>query len=241
MYTYIKNDIHENHVELPELLDSELYDNIGETFEDYLNGKWVLLNEEQVLFLNENPKVSMKEVFEMRIDEPVVKEKTLESSKEHIKKLILQYDNSNQVNLFYMYDHPMWLDKATRAGLKLRFEAEVAMGKTETTLWYNNLQFSLRLEDAIKMLYAIEVYASESYDNTQKHLSEIEKLETIEDVEAYNYFAFYPNILRFPIIEEVEEIEEEVVSEVIEDVVYDEKPFMGLDTDTTNSENIEEE
>ena len=50
---------------------------------------------------------------------------------------------------------------------------------------------------AMQMLYAIEVYASACYDNTQRHLSEVEKLETIEEVEAYNYRTGYPEKLRF--------------------------------------------
>jgi hypothetical protein len=44
---------------------------------------------------------------------------------------------------------PMWLDKETRVGLKLRFEAELASGKTETTLWYDGLSFNLSLEQAV--------------------------------------------------------------------------------------------
>lgn len=110
---------------------------------------------------------------------------------------IQEYDASNEVNIFYVNDVPMWLDKATRAGLKLRFEAEMAMGNTITTLWYNQYQIPLDLESAMKMLYALEVYASMCYDNTQQHLSAINMLDTIEKVEAYNYKVGYPDKLRF--------------------------------------------
>ena len=122
---------------------------------------------------------------------------TLAEKKTQKKEEITMYDSSRSVNEFYMNNYPVWLDKATRAGLKLRFEAEIAMGKTDTVLWYEGSQFPLSLEQAMQMLYAIEVYASACYDNTQRHLSEVDKLETIEEVEAYNYRKGYPDKLRF--------------------------------------------
>lgn len=110
---------------------------------------------------------------------------------------INRYDSSEDVNIFYIQGLPVWLDKATRAGLKLRFEAEIALGNTDTTLWYNNMQFPLLLENAIQMLYAIEVYASKCYDNTQLHLSNVAKLTTIEELENYDHREGYPEKLRF--------------------------------------------
>lgn len=47
---------------------------------------------------------------------------------------INRYDSSDEVNIFYIQGLPVWLDKATRAGLKLRFEAEVALKYDNTTL-----------------------------------------------------------------------------------------------------------
>lgn len=132
---------------------------------------------------------------------PVVYEPTEEEiinrEKENMIEDIIRYDSSNEVNEFYISDMPLWLDKATRAGLKLRFDAEIAMGKTDTILWYNSYQFPLSLESAIQMLYALEVYASACYDNTQAHLATIEKLTTIEEVKSYDYTTGYPEKLKF--------------------------------------------
>lgn len=114
--------------------------------------------------------------------EYVAPEPTLAQVKVDKKNEVTHYDSSHSVNEFYIQGLPVWLDKATRAGLMLRFESEIAMGKTETVLWYEGAQFPLSLEQATQMLYAIEVYASTCYDNTQKHLAEVDKLETIEEV-----------------------------------------------------------
>lgn len=110
---------------------------------------------------------------------------------------ILDYDKSTEVNSFYVGELQMWLDKATRAGLLLRFQAEAAQGLEDTTLWYNNLQFPLKVTQAIQMLYAIELYASACYDNTQRHLAAVNALTTIEEVEGYDHTSGYPEKLRF--------------------------------------------
>lgn len=112
-----------------------------------------------------------------------------------LEHIIKAYDKSPAVNEFTINDIPVWFDKETRAGLKLRFEAELALGKTDTTLWYNGISFNLTLEQAIKMLHALEIYASKCYDVTQTHLSEIKNL-TVE-LESYDYTKDYPEKLKF--------------------------------------------
>lgn len=125
----------------------------------------------------------------------ITKEQKSEELKQIIINNIIEYDSSDNINLFTINGIPIWLDKSTRAGLKLRFEAEKALGKTNTTLWYENMQFSLLLDDALQLLFAIEVYASACYDNTQKHLSNVSKLTTLEALKNYNYKEGYPEKL----------------------------------------------
>lgn len=133
---------------------------------------------------------------EYTIPEPT-EEELLLRAKAYVKNEIRRYDSSSEVNEFFINGLPVWLDKATRAGLKLRFEAELAMGREATTLWYNNQQFPLSLANAMQMLYAIEVYASACYDNTQAHYANVEALATIEECEAYDYRVGYPEKLNF--------------------------------------------
>ena len=127
----------------------------------------------------------------------VAPEKTIQEYKREKLDEIKHYDESSEVNEFFIHDIPVWLDKTTRVGLKLRFESEIAMGKTETTLWYNNIQFPLPLENAIQMLFAIEVYASSCYDMTQYHLAQVNELEDINEIENYDYTTGYPEKLNF--------------------------------------------
>lgn len=126
-----------------------------------------------------------------------VYERTIEDYRRDKIIEINHYDSSSEVNEFFLGETSIWLDKATRAGLKLRFEAETSLGKDTTSLWYNNAQYSLGLNKASKMLLAIEVYASACYDNTQNHIANVSKLTTIDDINNYDYRVGYPEKLRF--------------------------------------------
>lgn len=110
---------------------------------------------------------------------------------------ILAYDSSSAVNEFSIGGQPMWLDKATRAGLLLRFEAEGKAMRETTTLWYEGQSYTLPLAQAQQILIALELYASACYDKTQSHIAAVMALESKEAVEAYDYTTGYPEKLSF--------------------------------------------
>lgn len=125
---------------------------------------------------------------------------SMECQKRLLRERILAYDASEHVNSFSIGGVNTWLDKATRVGLKLRFEAEKRLGKTETTLWQNGMKFPLPLVGdvtALDMLDGIELYASVCYDVTQMHLANIVTLTSVEEVKNYDYLSGYPKKLSF--------------------------------------------
>lgn len=124
-------------------------------------------------------------------------EELLDRAKSKKIQEILDYDTSPNVNCFYMSDTEIWLDKETRTGLKLRFEAETNIGMVETSLWYNNIRFTLPTSSAVQMLYLLEIYASQCYDNTQFHIKSVSELTNVDDIENYDYTTGYPNKLKF--------------------------------------------
>lgn len=124
-------------------------------------------------------------------------EEILNREKEYKIDEILRYDSSKEINGFYIDDKELWLDKATRVGLKLRFDAEIANGQTNTTLWYEGTAFNLELVNALQMLNDIELYASVCYDKTQSHIASVNAIEDIETLKKYDYRTGYPEKLRF--------------------------------------------
>jgi hypothetical protein len=124
---------------------------------------------------------------------------TLVDVRERKINSIVSYDSSQHVNIFFFNSYPIWLDKATRTGLKLRVDAEIMNEQYETTLWYNGVEFKLPTEYVQKMLYQVELYASACYDNTQRHIANVMKLQTIEEIENYDITEGYPTHLVFNI------------------------------------------
>ena len=116
-----------------------------------------------------------------------------------IKELLLslqaEYDNSAEVNSFYLNGKRVWLDKATRVGLFNILNIEKASNTETTTLWFSNTSIEIQVDKAIALLTTVEKYAKQCYDNTQKHYVKINQLESIEDCLQYDITAGYPDIL----------------------------------------------
>ena len=121
----------------------------------------------------------------------------LEGEKARIKDEIMAYDTSDSVNLFYIMGMPMWLDRFDRLNLMLRFETELQCGLETTSLWYNGMKFEFPVTTAREMLYAVERYASQCYDNTQMHLAQIDRITSIEELKDYDYTTGYPDKIHF--------------------------------------------
>ena len=159
--------------------------------------KHIIINKDGMTTFNPTDEMLFEEGWEKYVIPEPTKEELLARAKRDKKREIEHYDSSSEVNEFYVNDVTMWLDKSTRTGLMLRFNAEIALGKTETILWYGEVSIPLQLNIAVQMLYALEVYASACYDNTQLHYANVDKLETIEEVENYDFRNGYPEKLRF--------------------------------------------
>lgn len=163
----------------------------------------IIINDGNLQYINPTEKMILENGWEIYNDtvpdDEIVNENiiTIESVRENKINQILEYDASEHVNLFTFNNYPIWLDKATRSGLKLRIEAELMNEKKETTLWYNNIEFKLPTEYAQQLLYRLEIYASECYDNTQRHIANVMKLETIEEINNYDILDGYPLRLAF--------------------------------------------
>lgn len=120
-----------------------------------------------------------------------------------IKNILLslqkEYDNSAEVNSFYLNGKRVWLDKATRVGLFNLLNLEKNTNKEITTLWFNNKSIELEVNKAITLLTDVEMYAKQCYDNTQKHYAEINQLDSIEACLQYDITAGYPTVLNIQI------------------------------------------
>ena len=139
-------------------------------------------------------------------DEDSVKEEYEAWKKEMISKAlsyvirgkiadIEAYDVSSKVNGFSLNGAVVWLDKATRVGLMNSTTIAKEAGQKTTTLWLDSVKLEVDCDKAIQLLSALEMYALECFNVTAAHKLAVSKLETIEEVEAFDITADYPQQL----------------------------------------------
>lgn len=157
----------------------------------YKNGKQII-----------NPQESM--VIEdgwVKYDTPISTnilsdEELLENERQRLIRDIQLYDKSDNVETFYINNTPIWLDREERMVLQRRFEIEKKNNINTSILWKNGLGFSFNIDDAIKLFEVVELYAIQSYDNTQNHIFNVKKLSNIDDIKSYDYRIGYPDKIR---------------------------------------------
>ena len=142
------------------------------------------------------------EIYERPIYTPV-----LEDIKARKVDAILAYDSSEAVNEFTYGGQHLWLNAEKRFKIAERIamvKAKCVENNEEITevypmikLWDDGFSAELPLVLAEKLLNKVVEYASVCYDNTQMHLANVAELESIAEVEAYDYTIGYPAKLAF--------------------------------------------
>lgn len=119
--------------------------------------------------------------------------------KECLIELQKEYDNSDEVNCFYINGDKAWIDKATRVGLTNSMNVLEAAGETEYTVWLNGTAYTADIATFRQVLAAVELYAMQCYATTEQHLLEIEQLNSREEYLNYLIYSGYPEKLNFNI------------------------------------------
>lgn len=161
------------------------------------DGKTIVNPTEEILFAN-----GYTEVTE---PEKTAEELLAEAKAARIAE-VEAYDASVAVNVFYLYGQPMWLDFDERSRILASISAYRKLGRTDMTKVYGGVEFTFPLDTWESLLAAVEVYASECLNVTERHKRDIMEAATMEDVSIIDITAGYPEKLTFtPTEEEAEE------------------------------------
>lgn len=170
----------------------DIVENFGETLEDYFNGKYVMLNAEQIAFLDANPAALPVEAFNMTIAAEAT-----EFDKQLVIEAIENYDTSDSVNTFYVNGTPVWFSKETRTSLNNSISIEKEVGKETTVLWINGTPYTMTVEDAKQMLTDLELYAIACYNNTQNNIASVQAMTLKSELKNFDITQGYPEKLNF--------------------------------------------
>ena len=189
MNIYIQKDTTTIYVELDFLLDENSYE-IGTTWEDYKNGKWVLLSEEQVAFREENPDASAEEVFNMELNpEPPgpTPEELLKQAKNN-KIAELGRLHSSKLREFKYNNSPIYMDYYQR--LIKKDEANIAKKSGDSSILLGDV--SVDVDSVEYVVDAITVYEQQCNVSFTDKMSQIDSCESVEEVETIVVDDSYP-------------------------------------------------
>lgn len=107
------------------------------------------------------------------------------------------YDGSDAVNSFNVEGKDMWLDAGIRQQLRISLDAMKALGRETVTKWFEGVEYVFPTDTWYQMLAAVEVYAADALNVTEKHRASINALRSIEEIEEYDFTEGYPEKLVF--------------------------------------------
>lgn len=110
---------------------------------------------------------------------------------------IAEYDKSDNVESFTINGNQMWLDHTFRQQIRTSADAYTALGMETMTKVFNGQEFTFAISMWIQMLNALEVYAAEALNTTERHKNAVRNLNTVQEVEAYDITSGYPEKLNF--------------------------------------------
>lgn len=110
---------------------------------------------------------------------------------------INNYDVSPSVEEFTINGIPMWLNHELRQQIKTSADAYITMGQTEMTKVFNGMEFTFPCATWLQMLAALEFYAAEALNATERHKNAVNAMDNIQDVADYDYTVGYPEKLEF--------------------------------------------
>lgn len=128
--------------------------------------------------------------------EPTNAEKMAAAKAEKIAQ-IEAYDSSDAVEQFYIDDTPMWLGHEVRQQIRTSADAYEATGATEMTKIFGGVEYTFPIAAWRQMLNALEVYAAEALNATERHKNTVMAMTRRKDVEDYDFTTGYPQKLEF--------------------------------------------
>ena len=108
---------------------------------------------------------------------------------------IAAYSDSDAVNSLTFNGIKTWLTPNIRANYLVSLDAAELLGETDITFVVEGVQASLPIKQVRLLLAKIQRYADACYIVTEGHKRAVRELQTVEEVEAYDYTKGYPEKL----------------------------------------------
>lgn len=132
-----------------------------------------------------------------------IAERELAMAKKVKTDALLAYDSSDAVNSFDVIIRgetmSLWINKETRADYRSSIEAAELLGRTEVNPVFGGQEVTMDIQMAKMALAQVQLYANQCYGVTERHKAAIEKMQSVQEVEEYDFTTGYPERLRFEV------------------------------------------
>ena len=119
-------------------------------------------------------------------------EELLQMAKDEKLQELEAYNDSDDVNGFFVNGSELWVPADKRAILRISINAYKALNIPTITKIWDGVEYTFTTEEWDLYLNQVEVYASECLNTTMRHAAMIQALTSVEDVETYDYTLGYP-------------------------------------------------
>lgn len=123
-------------------------------------------------------------------------EEELQRAKEVKIAEIAAYSDSDAVNSLTFNGLKTWLRPNVRANYLVSLDAAELLGETDITFVVEGVQASLPIKQVRLLLAKIQRYADACFIVTEGHKRAVRALQTVEEVEKYDYKQGYPEKLK---------------------------------------------
>lgn len=123
-------------------------------------------------------------------------EEELQRAKEVKIAEIAAYSDSDAVNSLTFNGMKTWLTPDVRANYLVSLDAAELLGETDITFVVEGVQASLPIKQVRLLLAKIQRYADACFIVTERHKIAVKALQTVEEVESYDYTKGYPEKLK---------------------------------------------
>ena len=123
-------------------------------------------------------------------------EEELQRAKEVKIAEIAAYSDSDAVNSLTFNGLKTWLTPNVRANYLVSLDAAELLGETDITFVVEGVQASLPIKQVRLLLAKIQRYADACFIVTERHKIAVKALQTVDEVETYDYTKGYPEKLK---------------------------------------------
>ena len=109
---------------------------------------------------------------------------------------IAAYSDSDAVNSLTFNGLKTWLTRTVRDGYDTSITAAKNLGEPNVTFMVGDNEMQLPVEQARRVLDLVQRYADACYLVTERHKIAVRALQTVDEVEKYDYTTGYPEKLK---------------------------------------------